>query len=112
MDKDLEQFKSQSIQEGLKMMAECPLCKQAYSEQKAKVIEEKNSAHLVHITCPHCLHSILALIIVSKVGMSSVGMVTDLNVNDVRRLKRLGPITEDELLNFYSLLQKEKLNFN
>jgi len=25
----------------LKMMAECPLCKQAYSEQKAKVIEEK-----------------------------------------------------------------------
>jgi len=44
--------------------------------------------------------------------MSSVGMITDLNVNDVRRLKRLGPITEDELLNFYSLLQKEKLNFN
>lgn len=112
MDRGLEQFKSRPIQEGLKMMAECPLCKQAYSEKEARVIEEKNSAHLVHITCPHCHHSILALIIVSQVGMSSVGMITDLGMDDARRLKNLGPITEDELLNFHSLLQKEKLNFN
>jgi len=112
MDKDLEQFKSRPIQEGLKLMAECPLCKHSYSEKEASVIEEKNSAHLVHITCPHCHHSILALVIVSKVGMSSVGMVTDLGMNDVNRLKTLGPITEDELLDFHSLLQKEKLNFN
>lgn len=111
MDNGLEQFRSR-IQEGLKMMAQCPLCKKSYSEKEAKVVEEKNSAHLVHITCPHCYHSVLALVVVNQLGMSSVGMITDLNIEDVSRLKKFDPISEDELLNFHSLLKNKQLSFN
>ncbi len=111
MDKNSAQFRSR-IQEGLKLMAQCPLCKKSYSEKEAKILEERNNAHLIHITCPHCSHSILALVIVNQLGMSSVGMVTDLGVDDVGRLRKFGPITEDELLNFHSLLKNKQLNFN
>ena len=112
MDKGLGQFKSKPVQESLKIMAQCPLCKKSYSGKETQIIDEKNGAHLVHITCPHCHQAVLALVVISQVGMSTVGMVTDLNREDVARLCKSDIISEDELLNFHTLLQREQLNFN
>ena len=102
---------SKSIQEGLRLMNQCPLCKQQHTPEAANILLEKNGTHLVHITCPHCQNAVLAVIVVTPMGLSSVGMVTDLQAVDVLRLRHNDAISEDELLDFYTLLKNKQIKF-
>lgn len=43
----------------------------------------------------------------SSMGVSSVGMVTDLTADDVAKISRKQSISEDELLSFHSLLTRQ-----
>ncbi len=99
------------IQEGLRLMNQCPVCRGKYEPDESNIIKEKGSAHLVHITCPHCFNSTMAVVCTTPAGLSSVGMVTDLVASDILRLHSREAITEDELFGFWSLL-KEKKNLN
>jgi len=101
--------KSNPIQEGLRLLNQCPVCKEPYIPDEANLLEQKETSHLVHITCPHCKNSILAIILVSALGMSSIGIITDLSATDVKRLKMKGPVTEDEVLDLHVALSSEKL---
>ncbi len=100
---------SNPIQESLRLMNRCPVCQKEYRPTAANILEKKSGAHLVHITCSHCQSAIIALILVSKLGTSTVGVITDLNANDVQRLKNSGGITEDELLDFYQTLKNNQI---
>ena len=94
MTKDSQQ--PMPIQEGLRLMNQCPVCKGAYRADQKNILEERNSAHLVHITCPHCLNSIVAVIVTTPIGLSSVGMLTDLTAEDVSRLSHRSSLSADE----------------
>lgn len=87
-------------------MQECPLCGYKYAAEKVAVLEEYAGSHLVHITCPQCHNAVLAMVMVSALGMSSVGIVTDLSSADVLRVRRREPIGEDELLSFHQCLHR------
>ena len=104
--------KENPIQEGLRLMNQCPVCKGNYEPNESNILKEKGSAHLVHITCPHCHNSILAVVLATSVGLSSVGMMTDLKADDVLRLYGRETITEDELLSFHELLKTNKIYLN
>ncbi|MBI4427033.1 MAG: hypothetical protein HY569_00925 [Candidatus Magasanikbacteria bacterium] len=108
MHKDSKQPKP--IQEGLRLMNQCPVCKGDYRADQKNILEEKNEAHLVHITCPHCSNSIVAVIVTTPVGLSSVGMLTDLAAGDVSRLSHCGSISEDELFACHLLLKERNLS--
>ena len=88
-------------------MKECPLCGAVYKASAVATIEEHESGHLVHVTCSKCQNAILAMVMITPIGMNSVGMVTDLSAADVVRFRRRAPITEDELLNFHLFLKRE-----
>jgi hypothetical protein len=102
---------SKSVQEGLRLMNKCPLCTRQHTPEAANILVERNGTHLVHITCPFCCNAILAVIVVTSMGLSSVGMVTDLKAADVLRLRASGAISEDELLDFYTLLKNKQIKF-
>jgi hypothetical protein len=93
----------------LRLMRECPLCGGAYQEKQVEIIEENGSGHLVHITCDQCQNAILSLVVVSQIGMSSVGIVTDLSAIDARRLQKRPPVSEDVVLNFHQYLKSNDL---
>lgn len=101
----------QPIQEGLRLMNQCPLCKQQHTADAASILIEKNGTHLVHITCPFCHNAILAVIVISSIGLSSIGMITDLQAADVMRLCDSEAISETELLNFHILLKNKQIKF-
>lgn len=107
MDKNEQQFNP--IQEQLRIMQQCPVCKGKFAPPAAKVLEKRGEAHLIHITCPHCHNALLAMIVVSQLGMSSVGMVTDLNVFDAQKLQGKQALSEDELLDFHVLLKNNQI---
>jgi len=98
------------IQEGLRLMNQCPVCKGAYQADKKNILEERGEAHLVHITCPFCHNAIMAVIVANPLGLSSVGMLTDLTASDVSRLYHQGPISEDELFACHLLLKERNLS--
>jgi hypothetical protein len=90
------------MSEGLKLISRCPLCKTSYDPLEAKVLQERDDAHLLHIICRKCANAVLALIFVSNDGVSSVGLVTDCSYDDVLRFRESGEVSIDDVLAVYA----------
>ena len=90
--------------EGVKLISYCPLCEMSYNPQEAKVLGEKEDSHLLHIQCGNCSNAIIALVLISSVGVSSVGMVTDLAHHEVTRFKDAPAISTDDVIEMHHLL--------
>ena len=99
-----------SIFERLKLIKECPLCAFSYEKGKVVILEENNSSHLVHITCSKCLGSILHMIVMTPLGASAVGIITDLSAMEVAKLRKQPAVSSDDLLEFHKFI-KIKNNF-
>jgi len=70
------------------------------------VLEEKNGAHLIHITCGTCESSIVAVIMTGGIGVSSVGLITDLTGDDEIHFKNASPISSDDVIEAYELIRQ------
>lgn len=103
--KSRKSIDSHSMQEGLKLMRNCPICKQEFSEGDIKIVEKQGDSSLVHVTCAKCLNAVLAVILISPFGMSSVGVITDLDEQDVMRMNNKASISEEDVLNFYQFVE-------
>ena len=99
------------VHEGLKLMRQCPLCKKEYKKEEIKIIENRDKINLIYIRCEACENSVLALVIISAMGVSSVGMMTDLSSGDVKKFSGKQPFTEDDLLNFHKILTNKQKSF-
>lgn len=94
-------------QAALKFLGRCPICSTVYNTEKARGFAQRDTASLVHITCDKCRSYFIAMIVVAGQGLSTVGMVTDLNYDDAVRLYAKEPISLDEILNSHELLKKQ-----
>jgi len=92
--------------ETLKMVSYCPLCENKYNLMEALILEEKDSASLLYIRCRFCRSAILALIMHNQMGVSSVGLVTDLSADEVLQFRHGPAVTDDDVLSLYQTLQK------
>ena len=101
---------SSNWREALKFINKCPLCGNAYDAEQTKLFARRQAAHLVHLTCGTCRSYFIAMIVAFGAGVSSVGMVTDLNFTDARRLYQSEPLTLDEALVGYSELHSANFN--
>lgn len=68
------------------------------------MIGRNGDMHVVHVRCTACSHSVLAVLLVSSSGVSSVGMVTDLSFEDANRLKQAESISADDVLRAHDFL--------
>jgi hypothetical protein len=98
--------------EGVKLISYCPLCESSYNPQAARVLGEKDDSHLLHIECGNCANAIIALVLISSVGVSSVGLVTDLRFDEVHRFKQEKAVTTDDVIEAHHLLQDEQAFFD
>ncbi len=99
----------QFVPKGLKLISSCPACGNRYSQNQAKVIEEKGDAHLVHIKCQKCQGGVVALIVHGGIGISSVGLMTDLTAEDVFKFKDARPLAEDDCIAIHETLEKNSI---
>ncbi len=84
--------------EGWQLLTSCPVCHNRFAPLRAQVVEEKDNAHLLLIKCHHCSSSILALISANQMGISSVGLITDLDGFEVSKFKNASPINSAEVI--------------
>jgi hypothetical protein len=96
--------------EGLKTVAVCSICSNRYNPMEAKIVLENSNTHLIHIKCRNCQSSTIAVIMASNLGISSVGLVTDLEADDIIKFLKARPISSNEILEIHqSLNSKEKV---
>lgn len=93
------------------LLAHCPLCQVAYEKQGVRLLGERGATRLFHCTCNACGHSILAVILEAQGSVSSVGMVTDLEVQDVLRFRELEPLTDDDCIATHRVLSRQSAEF-
>lgn len=98
----------QFSQESLRLISYCPVCDTSYNPMEARVIDERDDTHLMHIRCKKCAHSILALVHVSGTGVSSMGLLTDLTFDDVLKFRDAERITMDDVIAFHHSLAQEE----
>jgi|TARA_B100001971_G_C18200730_1_gene544416 hypothetical protein len=106
-EKDPSFHNSSSSLDNLRVISYCPLCNTHYNPSEAKVLEEKDGAHLIHVECGKCHSSIVAVIITGGIGVSSVGLITDLTSGDVTRFKNQDSVTEDDVIEAYESIKSE-----
>ena len=111
MNKDSRSHGQSSDQCELKVMKQCPSCAKEYVHAGIVVLEDGPDTQLLHLTCDACMNSVLVIIVTSQLGISSVGMLTDLNAEDVTRLRYRQPISQDDVLHFHDVIQNKQKDF-
>ncbi|HBZ36499.1 MAG TPA: hypothetical protein DEO26_02115 [Candidatus Veblenbacteria bacterium] len=89
--------------DALRLISYCPLCEASYNPLRAKVLEERGDAHLLHIQCASCGSLVVALLFNSMSGPTSIGLVTDLTSDDVLRFKDQSIVKVDEVIDLHKL---------
>lgn len=103
-----QEFDKNFFDESLKLIAYCPLCNQRYNPQEAKVIDKEENACLIHVRCRKCYSSIVAVLLSTGFGISSAGLITDLNSDDLIKFKDAKSVTVDDVIDFHVALEGVK----
>ena len=99
---------SHFLEEHFHAVAHCPVCKSAYDPLRARIVTAEDGVELVHVECPRCYGAIIATVGPSHGGTTAMlGMVTDLTVDDLFRLRNRVPVTTDNVLSFYAQLRTD-----
>ena len=86
------------LEEGIKAVSYCPICETQTKAADARFLHEQENTHLLHLTCNKCGNAVLALVLLNSVGVSSIGLMTDLSVEDVWKLYRQQAVSADDVL--------------
>ncbi len=95
--------------DGMRLISYCPLCQSEFHPTEARLLGERGQRHLIHVRCRACGNAMLALILVTKGGMSSVGLVTDLTYADVMKFRFGRHINVDDVLKAHEGLMNGSL---
>lgn len=93
----------------MKLMQQCPLCDAVYEPLEIKVVDERENMHLVHVTCQQCAHSVVALITNQPQGLSSMGLITDAEPEDLQHLKTVDTVSWDDCIAVHNFLKEDQL---
>ncbi|MFA6908484.1 MAG: hypothetical protein WC289_01225 [Patescibacteria group bacterium] len=73
----------------------------------AVVLEGYEETQLMHVVCKSCSSSIIILMLTGELGMSSVGLITDLTGNDVMKFKEGNAVDADDVLELHCVLRED-----
>lgn len=97
--------------ESLRLISTCPVCRHAYGPYEATIIDEHDANHLMYLKCQQCQSAIIALVMASQVGLSSIGIMTDLESDEVDQAGAQGQISEDDVLRLVGALAEKPAAF-
>ena len=91
----------------LRALGRCPVCHVQNDVKEVKVIKEKLPEVLFLHHCPRCQSNILFCLVSEPWGVGSVGLVTDLESEEVEKyLANNQNLNDDAILNYYQAYVK------
>lgn len=91
--------------ENLKSLMRCSVCNHKYEPVKAILLEEQEGQTTFHLTCTSCKVSTVVFVSTSQLGVVSMGILTDLEGNEVRNLFGDEAISSDQVLDVHTFLK-------
>lgn len=76
------------------------------------MIDEADEGVLLHVHCPSCTSSVIAVVTQGKLGSSAVGILTDLSAEELEHQRSHGPLTARDILHLHTQLQSSDLSFS
>ncbi len=89
--------------EGLRLISTCPICETRYHPTQARLLGRDGETHVFHVQCRKCHHSILACVLVNTVGSSSIGLLTDLDSDDVLAFRANANVSMNDVIESHTL---------
>ncbi len=99
-------LKFQALQ---KMLAKCPFCKSDQGKYTTSSVGTNQSAELVFIRCQACQTAMVTLLVSAGSMVSSIGLLTDLTVEDMDRLSNNQTISADEVMDWHNQLKSTNI---
>jgi hypothetical protein len=92
--------------DNLKSLMQCSVCHHKYEPVKALLLEERGDQTTFHVTCASCGVSTVVLVSASQFGLMSMGLLTDLEGEEVRYLFGEAAVSSDEVLDAHLFLKE------
>ena len=92
--------------ENLQSLVRCLACNKSQHLKKMVVLDEEDKKTVLHVVCEECGGASLVHLSVGQMGVVSLGMMTDLEQSEAKRLYRGMPISADEVLTVHQILKK------
>ena len=86
------------------LLMKCSICGKKYGEKSIKVVQNKKDSMLVYVSCDFCQSSSLAVInkgMQNNNNIVTLGILTDLDYEEVCNVLKKEPISSDEVLDLY-----------
>ena len=84
--------------EQLEPLVHCPVCNKKYRKLRMSPVAEEERKTTLHLTCEHCGGKTLVSVSMTQFGMMSLGVLTDLDQSEARRLLRADPVSADQVI--------------
>lgn len=90
----------------LDLRIHCVVCKSEYGLPQSRVLEKRDGIASLYLTCPKCLSSLLVTVAFGSAGGILVAaMLTDLKLEDIKKFKRVNPISVDDVIEIHRGLE-------
>jgi len=89
-------------------LAKCPICNKKYGQTKILVLEEEMNRTTFHATCESCKISSLVFVSSGKMGIVSIGMLTDLTREEAKNLFKSEEISADNVIEVHEYFKNFK----
>lgn len=83
--------------ENLQSLVRCLSCNKSQHAKKMIVLEEQDKKTVLHAVCDDCGGASLIHLSVGQMGVVSLGMMTDLEQSEARRLYQGNPVSTDDV---------------
>ena len=87
----------------------CPVCDQNLNQSKARSIHNQNGLNLIHIKCSRCTNYVIALLLKTHQGISSVGIITDLTYNDANKFYNKKKLNSDQIIKIHQIFNNNQI---
>ena len=82
----------------LKIISECPVCHERRSAPQVQFINDCPEGNLLYVQCANCASRLVVLVSFVTGGMNLLGVLTDLESNEIKKFSERGPLKADDVL--------------
>lgn len=99
-------FTMKMTPENLQSLISCAVCNKKYQPAKMLVLDEDEKRTTLHLSCGACNASSIVFVSTGQFGVVSLGMLTDLEQGEAKRVFRGEPISTDQVLEVHQFLKR------
>lgn len=89
-----------------KFLGNCPVCRKKFDSNDVTPIDKEGSIDTLYAECKKCKSSVVLGVLKATPGLvTTVGMLTDMKLEDIDKMASMSPLTADDVLEVHRYLE-------